>query len=268
VCSQPINNNVAYVTFTVSAATCPSTAPTGTTGYTTCGTGLSAQTLGINIGHQYDPSWISFIRYAGVNSVRIFGTLNGVGLSATLQVLATSNGGTWGNDLNGVPVTNLASFNAAVGLLRTTNGRNPNHPWVYPPVWSQIELNLNTSLTEPTKIAGGNSANSIGVLNMYGIPVLATMWLTCDNFEFASFDLMNATYWGERWELYKHQYILAIWNYNRNVTMFEFWNEPDLNADCNQINSTWLDQSTIRPLAIRNAFTDLNADVINVCMPV
>lgn len=39
--------------------------------------------------------------------------------------------------------------------------------------------------------------------------------------------------------------------------------EPDLNAECNANGTTWLDQLTIRPLAIRNAFADMNADVAN-----
>ena len=228
--------------------------------------GTSPGVLGTNLGHRSDASWISFLRYLGPNYVRSFG-LNALGIEySTLQSLATAAGGTWGNSLNNTPVTSYSTWQAAVATLRASNGHNEAlaSQYAYPINWGLINLNLNTTFTDTTSDAVvGNPANTISMLNKNGINLLAVNWLTCSNFGFQSFDNTTATYWGERWELYKHQYALSVWSYKRNVSTFEFYNEPDLNAECNANSTTWLDQLTIRPLAIRNAFTDMNTDVVN-----
>lgn len=46
---------------------------------------------------------------------------------------------------------------------------------------------------------------------------------TCGLFTFASDDNSTATYWGERWELYRHQYVLARWAWTMGVRRIEFW---------------------------------------------
>lgn len=42
--------------------------------------------------------------------------------------------------------------------------------------------------------------------------------------------------------------------------MFEYWNEPDLNAAC-ITDVTWPEHVVIRPMAIRNAYADMDIDV-------
>jgi len=227
--------------------------------------GTSPLILGLNLGHRndLDKSWLSYFKYVGTNSARSFG-LNGLGVGyTTLQGLATAKGGAWGNSLNGTAVTNLATFQAAVAELRKPNGHNPLYQNAYssPVLWNVIEAGLNTTDNSSAGNAlQGNPNDYVYQLGMAGIPMLAVNWLTCSNFAFTSFDSTKAVYWGERWELYKHQYALAVWSYKRGIQMFEFWNEPDLNAAC--INATsWVEHLVIRPLAIRNAFADMNADV-------
>jgi hypothetical protein len=189
--------------------------------------GTSPAVLGTNLGHRVDASWISFLRYTGVNYVRSFG-LNGLGIQySTLQSLATASGGTWGNSLNNTPVASFSTWQSAVATLRSSNGHNEAlaNQYAYPIQWGLINSNLNTTFTDTTSDSVvGNPANTISILNKNGINLLAVNWLTCSNFAFQSFSNLTSTYWGERWELYKHQYTLAVWLYKRNVSTIEFWN--------------------------------------------
>jgi hypothetical protein len=157
----------------------------------------------------------------------------------------------------------MATFQAAVAELRKPNGHNPAYAstYAYPVRWAQIEINMNTTdLTSASSALQGNPANSFKYLNSIGVNMLSTQWLTCSNYAFSSLDPTAAIYWGERFELYKHQHALATWAYKRGITKFEFWNEPDLSASC-ITNVTWLEQLTLRPMAIRDAYSDANADV-------
>lgn len=235
--------------------------------------GNSSDTCGINLGHRFttDYSWISILKYFGVNSARSFG-MNGLGTTSTLQSFATQSSGTWGNSMNGTAVTDLASFQAAVAELRKPDGHNPAQAlhYAYPVRWSQIDNNMaTTDLTSAASALQGNPLNTITELNSIGVNLLSTQWLTCSNFAFSTLDPTQSIYWGERFELYKHQYALSTWSYKRGITKFEYWNEPDLNAAC-ITNSSWLEHVTLRPLAIRDAFTDANTDVqagVYACEP-
>ena len=171
----------------------------------------------------------------------------------------------WGADLDGNQVTNQAQFNAAVTKLSTPAGRDPFNKagWVYPPAWTQLDINFNT--TDPSSAGAelvGNPAATVKALNNIGVSTLMVYWLSCTSsaFVFTSSSMGDAVYWSERWELYKHQYMLAGWSWQRGITRAEYWNEPDLNAPC--INGiTWMEHVTLRSLAIQTAYADFNADV-------
>jgi hypothetical protein len=218
----------------------------------------------MNLGHRndMDKSWVTYFKYLGVNGARSFG-LNALGSYTSLQAMATSTGGIWGNSLNNTAVSDITSFSSAVRELRSSHGHNAAYQgqYAYPVLWSLIESNLNTTVTSSASSAlQGNPNDYINELNKMGVPMLAVDWLTCTNFAFSTSDHTQGIYWGERWELYKHQYALAVWSYKRGIHVFEFWNEPDLNAACIDATS-WPEHVVIRPLAIRNAYTDMNADV-------
>ena len=137
---------------------------------------------------------------------------------ATIQQMATSvipaannaakaaNLNYWGCDLNRVPVTNQAQFNAAVAMLSTPVGRDPANRagLLYPPAWTQLDLNFNT--TDPSSAAAemvGNPAATVKALNSIGVSTLMVYWLSCtaSTCIFQSTDMTTAIYWGERWEV-------------------------------------------------------------------
>ena len=100
---------------------------------------------GINLGHRSDLSWLSFVKYTGVNSARSFG-LNGLGSYSTLQAFATSAGGTWGHDLLNNTVDSLATFNTSVAYLQSVDGRTRGLAAnLYPVLWDLLDFNLNTT---------------------------------------------------------------------------------------------------------------------------
>lgn len=74
---------------------------------TSAGSGPPA--IGVNAGHNFDPSWVAWLQRLGVSGLRIFGLSGGFG---TLQGFATDGlspqdfKATWGNDLNNNQVTN------------------------------------------------------------------------------------------------------------------------------------------------------------------
>ncbi len=246
------------------ALVCAATTPVQLVTASSPVTGTTPLTLGINLGHrnEQDKSWVTYLKYLGVNAARSFG-LNALGSYSTLQALVTSGGGTWGHALDNTAVSDITSFYAAVAALRAPHGHNPafQTTYTYPVLWNLIESNLNTTdYSSPSSALQGNPNDYINELNKMGVPMLAVDWLTCSNYAFSTSDHTQAIYWGERWELYKHQYALAVWSYKRGIHVFEFWNEPDLNAACIDATS-WPEHLVIRPLAIRNAYTDMNADV-------
>jgi hypothetical protein len=174
-------------------------------------------------------------------------------------------------DQTNTPVTSQASFNAAVTLLRTgcanypSGGRSTSNPcgWQYPPAWNTVETNMaSTDVSSAGSELIGNPSDTVAALTTIGVSLLAVNWMSCTTsaFVFQSLDPNSGTYWGERWELYKHQYILSGWSWKRGITRTEYWNEPDLSSSC--INgSTWIEHVTLRSQAIQNAYADFNSDV-------
>lgn len=184
--------------------------------------------------------------------------------------IKTTVTGTWGNDLNNVPVTSLAGFNAAVALLRTPAGHNPASAGSFanPPAWSIIEAQLAlTDNSKPSNAIDSNPNATLASLAAIGLVPLCVTQLSCKTFDFTVDLPSQPGYFGERWELYKHQYVLARWLYVRGVVKQEFWNEPDLTAGSSDVGaqcmspSRWLEQYTVRCQAVQNAYADLNADV-------
>ena len=43
------------------------------------------------------------------------------------------------------------------------------------------------------------------------------------NFAFSTMDPNNPVYWAERWELFKHTYVVAGWGWKRAITKVEYW---------------------------------------------
>jgi hypothetical protein len=74
---------------------------------------------------------------------RVFG-LGGISGGTLLNTVGSL---TWGKDLNGVPVTNWATFQAAVALLRTPSGHSLTATWANPPVFAKVEVTLATTDT-------------------------------------------------------------------------------------------------------------------------
>ena len=75
---------------------------------TTASAGTGPPAIGVNAGHNFDPSWVAWLQRLGVSGLRIFGLAGGFG---TLEGFATSGlsaqdyKATWGNDLNNNAVT-------------------------------------------------------------------------------------------------------------------------------------------------------------------
>ena len=191
------------------------------------------------------------MKHLGVNAARSFG-MAGLGITnsgyssiqqtATAQVASSVSATrllSWGKDPTNTPVIDQTTFNGAVTLLRSTAGRSTSNPanWPYPPVWNQVEVNMGT--TDATSAATelvGNPADTVKQLNAAGISTLAVNWLSCttNTFVFTNTDPSTSIYWAERWELYKHQYVLAGWAWKRGISRIEYWNEPDLNGEANK----------------------------------
>ncbi len=170
----------------------------------------------------------------------------------------------YGNDPLNVSVSSQAAFTTAVGYLRGQYGRSysPPNTWVYPPAWAQVDANM--AFTDTSSNVGemtGNPLDTVNRLAALGIQTLGVSLLPCNQYVFQSMDPTSALYWRERWELYKHTYVVAGWFWKRAMQRVEFWNEPDLGGlPC--INaSTWLEHLTLRSMAIQNAYADFNADV-------
>ena len=198
--------------------------------------------------------------------VRVFG----IGGTQGGSIRTTVGSSNYGNDMSGNAVNTQAQFNAAVAQLRTPAGRNPASAGSFanPPAWSIIEASL--ALTDTGKAADaidGNPNATLASLAAMGLVPLCVTQLSCKTFDFTADLPTQPLYWGERWELYKHQYVLARWLYVRGVVKQEFWNEPDLTAGSSDVGakcmspSRWLDQYTLRAQAVQNAYADLNADV-------
>ena len=179
----------------------------------------------------------------GANGARLFG-MNGLisGQNLTGVVTGTAPGSnsaqllSYGNDFTNTAVTNLTTFNAAVAALRKSDfsGRNAsNTALAYAAPWAAVYNNLQTvdNSTADTQSQGSPAAN-LAALGRLGVQPLAVQWLSCTILDWSSLSPSAAIYWGERWEVYKHQYVLAYWAYQNGVKRIEYWNEPDLSASC------------------------------------
>lgn len=192
--------------------------------------------MGVNSGHNSDPSWITYMQHMGANGLRIFGLAGNIGTSAStqlgsttaLQAFVTAAGGSWGVDINGNAVNSYNSFAAAVNALRASYN------------WVPIAANTQTNAASVRWVSFQNMLTSAGIFNrgpakssvaamvssMYAIGVtpILVFTLDCSTFQFATLDVTNTSYyWQDRYELYKHTYMGAVWAYLNGVYKFEFW---------------------------------------------
>ena len=160
-----------------------------------------------------------------------YGTIQQTATSTIASTSSTVRSYSWGNDFNNATVASAANFNAAVAMLRSFNGRTTYNAggYVYPAAWNQVETNMGTT---DTSSAGaelvGNPSATVKSLNAVGISTLVVNWLSCTTnaFVFTSLNPNAGAYWAERWELYKHQYVLAGWAWKRGITRTEYWVRP------------------------------------------
>lgn len=253
------------------STTIPTTPLTTSFSLATTPSGRTSQLLGINSGHNYDPSWLTWTSHLGVTAMRVFGLAGtpGYGANTTLQSWVVGGPsllpqGTWGASLSGSPVTNLASWQAAVSQLRSPAGHSPSSSgtWSNPPRWAAFDIMLNSTNTSAPAPDGLSMQGVVQGLQSIGVEPLLMFWMGCGTYQFSTMDSSQPAYWAERWELYKHQYIGARWAFVHGVRRLEFYNEPDLNSQCITAWS-WLEYYTIQSQAIQNAFADLNADVVS-----
>jgi hypothetical protein len=152
----------------------------------------------------------------------VFG-VGGTNPGPLINTLASSS--RWGKDLNGVVINSAASFNAAVAQMRTPAGHNPSSTsWANTPQWAAVEAALSTTDESAAADAmDGNPNASVASLASIGIVPLAVTQISCKTFDFTvdSPAADPVAYWGERWELYKHQYVLSRWLYVRGIRKVE-----------------------------------------------
>ena len=156
--------------------------------------------------------------------MRVFG-VGGIPSGPLKNFIGGSN---YGNDMNGNPVTTLAQWQAAVTQLRTPAGHNLANAGTFanPPKWSAVEAVLaTTDFSAPADALDANPNATIASLAAMGLVPLAVTQISCKSFDFTADSPSQAGYFGERWELYKHQYMLARWLYVRGIVKQEFWNE-------------------------------------------
>lgn len=150
----------------------------------------------------------------------------------------------YGDDLNGVPVTTWEQWSAAVALLRTPAGHNSTSTaWSNPARFAQIEQTLNTTDdSEASEEIDGNPTSTIASLASLGIVPLVVTQISCASFDFVTEDPNQPAYWGERWcdgchgaragtarltrssrrrELYKHQYAVSLYTWKRGIRKIE-----------------------------------------------
>ena len=151
----------------------------------------------------------------------------------------------WGNDMNNGTVDSLAAFQAAVALLRTPAGRDPSNPsrFFYPPSWAVVERNMATTDTSKASYElAGNPNSTAAALSALNVSMLVVYGLTCSNYAFQAtapgqsvqfgypfppanvpYRWVRNYYFAERWELYKHQYVIAGWSWKRGIQRAEYW---------------------------------------------
>jgi hypothetical protein len=250
------------VTFTISA-----TSP-----------GLSSQTIGINLGHRdpEDPTWPAFLQRLGTNAARTFGA-GGVPTGSTLMAVgANVTGWVMGKATDGTIVTTNAEFLSAITALSVTAAHTPK-PASGAPVfalpWAAVDaaIAIRDASSGVSSYTAGSVDGAVATLAQLNIQPLLVQQIGCSSgpdgagkMMFSSMDPTNSTYWSQRWELYKHSYVVASWAWRRGVKMIEPENEPDFTANnvpCWCTAAIWYDFILIRSLSIKNAYDDLNADL-------
>ena len=172
------------------------------------------------------------------------GTLMATAASVSPDGKASTNW--WGKDVLGNLVNDQAGFNAAVVTLRQQGGRplgdetlyKAPASWVYPPAWATVARNMATiDVSVNSAEMTGTPDATVNLLAGLKIGVLAVEFLTwcarvaarkrahrraeprlrlrSGNFVFTSMDPNQPAYWQERWELFKHQYVVAGWGWAR-----------------------------------------------------
>ena len=125
--------------------------------------------------------------------------------------------GTWGASLNNTAVVDRATFVAAITVLRSAAGHDPAAPWPRAAQWASVEAALAT-----TDVAlEGNPNATVAALTSVGVPPLVVTQISCSSFDFSTDDNATAAYWAERWELYKHQYVVSRWTWVRGIARVE-----------------------------------------------
>jgi hypothetical protein len=153
----------------------------------------------------------------GRPGARLFGV---GGVSGTLQSTVP---GTWGNALDDTPVYSSATFAAALAALRAPDGHDPSRAASFPrpPQFAAVDSILSTpAATTPDAIDGAPAA-TVAALASIGITPLVVTQIGCSSFDFSTDAPADAAYWAERWELYKHQYVLSRWTWVRGITKIE-----------------------------------------------
>jgi len=238
--------------------------------------GLSSNVIGVNLGHKApeDSTWTAFMERSQFNGARMFGA-GGVPTGSTIMAVAANvSGWVLGSSVDGTLVTSQATFIAAMNLLSVTENHTPK-PTTAPKLalpWAAIDTNMafRDASGGVSSWSQGSVDTAVSTLNALGIEPLLVQQLGCSSgpdpskLMFSTMDTTNATYWTQRWEVYKHSYALASWAWRRAVSTIELENEPDFssnNIPCWCFMNKWLDFINVRFLAAKNAFADLNADL-------
>jgi hypothetical protein len=158
-------------------------------------------------------------------------------------------------------VASDADLSAAVAELRTPQGRQyTSSSLANPPDWESLWSA--TGLTSSADSSGGLALNSVvSALRNSDISTFAVQWLKCDAFSLVSNDTAIPEYYSERYDLYRHKYMLANWAFVSGISKLEEWIAPDRDAPCLSDLAIWIDTFQIQSSAVRDAFADLNADV-------
>ena len=170
-----------------------------------------------------------------------YGFVETVGGGSPVGWRLSATGTYYGRDpLNNLVSTSAAFWNAVNTTIRTVPGRQYLIPgqtnntgtgvtWIYPPAWAQTDINMGTTdISYNGAEMTGNPDDTVNRLAQMGIATLGVEFLPCTNFAWTSMDPTAPAYWQERWELYKHTYVVAGWSWKRAMQKIEFWNEVRL----------------------------------------
>ena len=198
-------------------------------------------------------NWLKFMDRLGANAVRIF-----VEPVPTLNNFLSKNNNLKGHDLNSNIIKNNESFQEAMTLLRSSNGRNFTYPWSNPFPWKYLYAEI-----EKITPYSGNILNTITMLKSIGIKnILLTQHIGSSSspvhFTFSTLDPKNGTYWAEAWDLYQFSYAEALWAWSHNISLIEFYNEPDLQLGLTMDYRQYMQYYFIRCLSIQHLYQDMN----------